>query len=190
MARTYEAGDSIESVANGLIPQYHPELTSARMEYIFVDKASKKSGKEVLGVARKVGGVHEFLIEKDFLIVIALDKWNELNEGQRLALVDHLLERCTGEEDETTGEMQWKCREPDVQEFASILERRGVWHPDLVAFVTVAQQINIDGLVEEETENVTEDTAENVTVNESAPAPADADDDDADDDLFDVDDDG
>jgi len=185
MARTYESGDSIESVANGLIPQYHPELTSARMEYIFVDKASKKSGKEVLGVAKKVGGVHEFLLEKDFLFVIALDKWNELNEGQRLALVDHLLERCTGEEDEATGEMSWKCREPDVQEFASILERRGVWHPDLVAFVTVAQQIEIEDIAEEETESVTESEDESVTVNVAD--ADDDDDDDDDDDLFDVD---
>jgi len=182
MARTYDSGDAIESVANGLIPQYHPELTSARMAYVFVDRAGKKAGKEVMGVTKKIGGVHEYLLEKDFLIVIALDKWNELNEGQRLALVDHLLERCTGEEDESTGEMRWKVREPDVQEFASILQRRGVWHSDLSGFVSVAQLISVDEIVEEEVEVQGEEgERENVVVSESA--------DDDEDEDFDFDDD-
>ena len=151
MAKTYFQAETVEQIAAGLIPNYHPELATARILYLFVDKASKRGGKEVLGKAQKVTGWTQFALERDFMIVVAADKWNELDANQRTALVDHLLERCTGEEDEDDGgAMKWTMRDPDVQEFGSILQRYGAWHQDLVSFVNVAQQIELDDIIEEE----------------------------------------
>jgi hypothetical protein len=159
MSKVYENAESVETIAERLLPTYHSELATARMKYIFVDKASMKNGKPVLGKVRKITGASEFLLEKDFLVEIALDRWNDLAPVQREALVDHLLERCFGEEDEETAEMKWKLREPDVQEFATILRRHGAWNDDLVALLSVAQSIRVDARVQEvvdgETEEVT-----------------------------------
>lgn len=153
MAKTYFTAETVEQIAAGLIPNYHPELATARILYLFVDKASKRGGKDVLGKAQKVTGWTQFALERDFMLVIASDKWNELDPNQRTALVDHLLERCTGEEaDEDGGSMKWSMREPDVQEFGSILQRYGAWHDDLVSFVNVAQQIELDDIIEDESE--------------------------------------
>jgi hypothetical protein len=150
MPKVYSSAESVESIAGGLIPNYHPELATARIMYVFVSEASQKGGRDVLGKARKLAGLQEWALEKDFIVEVALDKWNELSEPQRTALTDHLLERCFGEEDEKTSEMKWTLREPDVQEFSTILERHGAWHDSLVGFITVAQSLNIDEIAEEE----------------------------------------
>lgn len=155
MPKVYGNAESVETLAKNLIPMYHPELATARVKYVFVDKASTKSGKPVYGKVRKVSGVMEFLIESDFMVEVALDQWNEMSEQMRTALVDHLLERLTGEEDDKSGEMKWAMREPDVQEFAAILRRHGAWNDDLTAFASVAKQINIDEIAEDVAEEVT-----------------------------------
>lgn len=153
MPKEYYAAETVESIAGGLIPNYHAELAGARIMFTFVSEASKKNGKEVLGTSKKLSGFNEWALEADFVILVAQDKWNELTENQRMALVDHLLERCTGEEDENSGEMRWKMRDPDVQEFSTILHRHGAWNEDLQGFASMAASINLDQIVEEETED-------------------------------------
>lgn len=147
MAKEYGLSEAVENLAMQMIPIHHPHLASARIVYMYVDKGSQKAGKPVLGKVKKITGPMEFLLEKDFVIEIALDFWNELNDSQRLALVDHLLERCYGEEEEESGEMKWSIREPDVQEFGSILRRHGAWNEGLAGFVSVAKNVQIDEMV-------------------------------------------
>lgn len=149
MPKIYGSAEQVEEIAAKLIPSYHPELASARIQYIFVDKASQKNGRPVLGKAKKVSGPLEFLLEKDFLIEVALDQWNDASERQRMALVDHLLENCTGTEEEETGDMKWSMREPDVKEFTSILNRHGAWNDVLMGMVEVAQRLNVEERVQE-----------------------------------------
>ncbi len=156
MPKVYADAESVEKYAKTLIPQSHPELATARIRYIFVDKASQKNGRPVLGKPRKITGALEFLLEQDFLIEIALDQWNEATEAQRMALVDHLLEQCTGEENEEDGAMKWTMREPDVKEFSAILRRHGAWNNDLTVFATVAKQINIEEIAEQATQEITQ----------------------------------
>ena len=142
------------------------------MWYLFVSEASKKGGHELLGRVRKISGLMQHVVDKDFLIEIPSPKWNELASEARTALVDHLLERCMGEEDDkNANQMKWSLREPEVQEFASILDRHGAWHPGLAGFVAVSKRVNLDGFIEEdEATNLNAD--ENVEVG-SGGAPED-----------------
>ena len=149
MPKMYSSAESVEAVAQTLIPMYHPEIATARVKYTFVDKASVKNGRPVLGKVRKISGSLEYLLECDFLVEVALDQWNEKSAEQRQALVDHLLERCTGEEDEQNGDMKWTTREPDVAEFTAILRRHGAWNDELAGFASVAKTVDIDGMVAE-----------------------------------------
>lgn len=157
MPKLYSAAESVEAIAQQAIPMFHPHLATARISYIFMDKAGMKNGRPVLGKVRKVTGILEFMLEKDFILEVPLDQWNELSDTQRQALVDHLLERCYGEENEENGEMKWSTREPDVQEFSTILRRHGAWNDDLAGFVSVAKTVNVDEMVADavnETEEV------------------------------------
>lgn len=149
MPKTYEAAEAVEAIAKRLLPMYHAELATARILFYYVDKASMKDGKAVLGKVRKVTGALEWALEQDFMVEVALDTYNDLSEDQREALVDHLLERCTGEEDEKDASMKWKTRQPDVQEFTTILRRHGAWTEDLRGLISVAQRINISERVQD-----------------------------------------
>lgn len=149
MPKMYSEAESVATTAQNLIPLYHPELATARIKYIFVDKATVKNSRALPGKVRKISGALEYLLECDFLVEVALDVWNEKTEAQRQAVVDHLLERLTGEEDEKTGDMNWVTREPDVAEFTSILRRHGAWNDDLAGFASVAKTVDIDSMVEE-----------------------------------------
>jgi len=155
MAQNYEEAQAVESIADSLIGTHHPELAEAKFRYIFKEKCSKRRGKTVLGTVKKLGELQTFLIEgnPDFLMEIPLDVWNELDASRRTALVDHLLERCTGEEDEQTAEMKWKTREPDVYEFSSILRRHGAWTEDLSNFASVAQTLDLSFMTAENDED-------------------------------------
>lgn len=152
MPRTFEEAESVESIAQGLIPNYHAGLATARILYCFSSDCWTKNGREQWGKVQKFSGLNEFIAEKDFVVLVALDKWNDLTEAQRTALVDHLLSRCTGEEDDETGEYKWKLTDPEVQEFTDVLFRHGAWHQGLQDFVRQAKKVTIEDIVEEETE--------------------------------------
>lgn len=154
MPQVYENAEAVENIANRLIPLIHPSLATAKFRYIFREKAKKKSGKVVLGTVKKMSDLMYFLIDANYIMEIALDAWNELDAQKRTALVDHLLERCIGEEDEQTAEMKWSTREPDVHEFSSILSRHGAWTEDLSGFVGVAKKIDLSFMTEESEESV------------------------------------
>jgi hypothetical protein len=154
MAQNYQEAQPVESIATSLIGTHHPELAEAKFKYVFKDSCSKKGGKPVLGTVKKLSELMYFLVEADFLMEIPMDIWNELDANRRTALVDHLLERCTGEEDEQTAEMKWKTREPDVYEFSSILRRHGAWTEDLSNFASVAQTLDLSFMTEEEDSEV------------------------------------
>jgi len=158
MPKIYSTAESVEAIAQQAIPMFHPHLATARISYIYVDTAAMKNGRPILGKVRKVAGILEYMLEKDFILEVPLDQWNELSDTQRHALVDHLLERCYGEENEESGDMKWSTREPDVQEFSTILRRHGAWNDDLAGFVSVAKTVNVDEMVADavaETEGVT-----------------------------------
>ncbi len=151
MPQLFDYAETVEAIAQGLIPVHHPELATARFKYIFQEKAGKKGGKAVYGVAKKVSGVTQFLTDTDFLIVIGQDLWIDLTEEKRIAVIDHLLERCTGVESEKDGGMVWTTREPDVHEFATILRRHGTWNDDLTQFMSVAAAMTTEDETEVET---------------------------------------
>lgn len=153
MAMMYGEAEEAEKIANHLIATYHPELATARFRYLFKEKASKKGGKPVMGSVKKMSDLMIYLINVDFMVEIPLDIWNELDNTKRTALVDHLLERCSGEEDEETGEMKWKVREPDVHEFSSILRRYGAWTNELAEFSSVAKELSLDFMTDEQEES-------------------------------------
>ena len=131
---------------------YVKKVGPERPWYVVVDFADPAIGRRTVD--------RRFL---DFIVEVSLPKWNDMTEDQRTALVDHLLERCAGEEDEETGEYLWSLRDPDVQEFSTILKRHGIWHEGLTSFVQVAHGLDIASIVEEETgEDVTQSEGESV----------------------------
>jgi len=124
--------EAAEQRALKLIPKFHSHLADAKIRYICRNRAAKRAGILIPGNVYKMSGKYAFLTGYDFVVEIALEVWNDYNETQRTAIVDHLLTRCIGEEKEEDGEMKWRVQAPSLQEFPEVAERNGQWNDSLI----------------------------------------------------------
>lgn len=129
----FDSFETVERMAKDLISNYHPHLTEARIKYICRNRAARRGGNLVPGNVYKMSGKFEYLVGHDFVVEVALEVWNDLSPNQRTALIDHLLSRCVGEEDEEDGSTKWRLIPPEVQEFPEVAERHGRWNDGLVS---------------------------------------------------------
>lgn len=137
----YRAAPAVKAIATHLIDEYHRDLADVRIEYVFRDKASKSKGKVTLGSARRVSGLNAWLAgdrdevsgEDFFVIEVAEDEWAELSDEQRIALVDHELHHCVYDTNDF-GEPALSIAPHDVEEFAAVIRRHGLWKPDVEHF--------------------------------------------------------
>lgn len=146
----YGGFDSVKEIAKTLIREHHVDIASAHILFVSRSRASKAGGKLVPGRVVKVPPLYRYLTtlalaeqedntttvdeerpEADFIIEVALDCWNAYSPQQRTALIDHLLARCVGVEDERTGAMKFGICPPYVQEFPEVAKRNGAWNPEL-----------------------------------------------------------
>lgn len=158
---TYSTAHEVERIAEELIPAHHPHLSTVPIRYVWRDKATRSKGNIVLGKARKVSGLGAHLVhlvrkdeppeEVDFFVLeIAADTWQKLTLAQRTALVDHELchlgiDIPEGDEDDR----RLVIRGHDLEEFAAVVERHGLWRPAIETFqAAVAAQLTIDDIAE------------------------------------------
>lgn len=131
----WKAGEEVQDTVKTLIGEAHPHLADICDDIIciFKEKASRKGGQPTLGKTSKAPALISLLGERDyqFVIELAADTWNELDEAQKKALLDHQLCFIGGEEDEKSGEMKYHITSPDISYFSSEVERNGHWRPDL-----------------------------------------------------------
>jgi hypothetical protein len=130
-----EARQSVIDLAERLIDKHHPHLKDARLAIIMRSEAPVSGGLVTYGKARKVSAEQQVHIPYDFIIWLALDRWDSfLSPLQREALLDHELSHC-----------QWdgftaSIRGHDVEEFNHIIERYGFWWPQSDTFAVAVQQ--------------------------------------------------
>lgn len=151
----YKRAPEVESIARDLIKRVdqHKNLAHVRVEYVWRPDASKSKGRLILAKARKIGGLNAFLANVDaidvvdepnqpfFVIEVAADTWEKLTADQRIALVDHELCHCVVDFD-ADGNPAMSMRGHDLEEFACIVERHGLWASDVARFGSaVAEQL-------------------------------------------------
>lgn len=152
---TYERAPEVQAIAEKLLDEVpdHKPLVDARIEYVWRDKATKSKGRICLAKARRLSGLNAFLYnaamgladsvanEPLFVIEVAADTWARLRPEQRIALVDHELCHCTAEFDDD-GELVLGMRGHDLEEFAAVVHRHGLWKSDVATFgAEVAEQL-------------------------------------------------
>lgn len=130
MARVhFEESDELERLATALIEAYHPHLEDARIRYLFRSKPQKIGGAFAAATATKVPSVYAFLAKVDFIIQVHEGDWDEYDEEQRVALMDHELMHCGVDEN------GWCLIPHDLEEFNEIVERRGEWDARIQNFI-------------------------------------------------------
>lgn len=124
----YFDAPEVEEVAQELIEQYHQHLKGARIKYLLRTGDWSSQKRETWGQAKRVTGEQAFLTNLDFIITIHHDVWEQLDEAGRKALLDHELCHCR------LAEGTWYILGHDLEEFVAIVERHGLWRPQLEEF--------------------------------------------------------
>lgn len=147
--------DEIEPIARELIYEYHRHLHEgeAGMLYLFTSKERKKNGRVILGTAQLANPLQRFLTgvrekgEADFILIFDHIRWKIMLPEHRAALVDHELCHCI---QNINGD--WAIRGHDLEEFADIVQRHGLWKPDVIAMAQAMKpfqyQLPIDEAVQ------------------------------------------
>lgn len=142
MAKEYTPAPEVRDIAEKLIEILKPELEAFEIRYIFCSENPKSSGRECIGLARKVVGLNAFLAghqEGFFVMEIGLPAWERLAPEQRLAVVHHEL--CHfGISDE--GNLAIVPH--DVEEFTAVAEVFGSWDARLHVFADALRRGNED----------------------------------------------
>lgn len=77
-----------------------------------------------------------------FVIEIAQEAWRFLSDTQKIALVDHELCHLTTDYNDA-GERVLAIAPHDVEEFAEVVKRHGLWSGDVKAFINQATQLSL-----------------------------------------------
>jgi hypothetical protein len=156
----FDPAPEVEEIANQLIPLYHKHLIdfSVNVRYYFTNKVPKLKGKEVWGQVHKISGRNAALAENNpdgdefFMMTIPRDIFDVLPEKKRLALVDHYLCKCWAEvkqakneadadvelEIEQDNPVKLSLKPYDVEEYACIVKRHGLWREEVEELVNAA----------------------------------------------------
>lgn len=138
MGDVWKASADVVALVKQRIDHHFPELIELKADRIAVlmhEKASEKHGTVVYGTLKKAPPLLALLTDKaykyDFILSFAADRWqNQLDDAQRAAVVDHLLCGLTPKLNETTNEIKYEIRPPDVQMYVKEIENHGIWWPD------------------------------------------------------------
>lgn len=151
-AASFRKAPEVQQIAEDLIPKYHQHLIDfdVRIEYVIIDKTPKAKGREIWGTCRKVSNLNAFLANGQdgsdpfFVITISEPVWEVLPLKSKVALVDHELCHAWAEaqqdEDSDGSEdpVKLSLNPHDLEEFACIVRRHGLWRDDIKAFVEAA----------------------------------------------------
>jgi hypothetical protein len=155
----YWRAPEVERIARKLIGKHHEHLNrhDVLVRCLFRDPPARSRGKLVLGKARKVSGLAAYLVGLEhndrldddepidfFLLEIAYAPWQGLTERQREALVDHELCHLEVELPESDDkDRMLSLRSHDLEEFAAVVKRHGLWRESLAEFTNVAKSAQL-----------------------------------------------
>lgn len=138
-------GRPIYRLLRELVQDHHPHLVNARIALAWCTSWKPDvDGRVVLGKCKKASDLDRELASYDFIILLKKSFWQDLQvtAEQRRALLDHELCHAGVKEDERTGEpvhdergrKVYRLIKHDIEEFAAVVERNGVYKRDLEAF--------------------------------------------------------
>ncbi len=135
-----EATPSVLHTAENLIQNFHPVLGSARIAFVFRSEAQKQGDRFILGQCTKVPVKFQPYLEYDYVIWLSEQDYMAMDDLRREALIDHELMHCK------FGANGWTIRPHDIQEFADVIRRHGVWSPDILKVEEAIQEYKQSGL--------------------------------------------
>jgi hypothetical protein len=138
-------GKPVYAMLGEIVEAHHEDIRHARIALAWnLTWKPDVDGRVILGKCKKASDLDRELAEFDFVVILQQRFWEDasVDDKRRRALLDHelchasiKLDPITGEpvEDER-GRKVYRIRKHDIEEFASIVERHGMWKRELEAF--------------------------------------------------------
>jgi len=141
-------GRPLYKLLDTIVKQHHDHLKKCRIALAW--KKSWKADKDgILNLAKcqKATDLGREMAEWDFVILLNQSAWNDLNDAQRLALLDHQCCHCAAasgkdgrQQEDERGRLVWRTRKHDIEDFREVIARHGLYTKDLEAFVKAANE--------------------------------------------------
>lgn len=128
-----EADKEVYELVWDMIKKTHPRLADATVRVLFKEKLGTSHGMAQIGKPEVADAKMVFLASVDLIVWLDSGFWAMATPEQRLALVDHELTHFVMKTD-SDGNEGYQLRHHDVEEFAEVIERRGMWQEELVRF--------------------------------------------------------
>lgn len=132
----------------------HEHLQDARVLYLFTTAQRRRCDRVVLGTAQKANPIQRYLSRKaqevaddevafaaDFIILISYLDWQIAGDTEREALVYHELCHCGLKV--KNGKRTWVLRGHDVEEFAAVIQRYGLYCYELRQMADAIEQLRL-----------------------------------------------
>lgn len=146
---TYHEAPQPAAIGAALVGSLHRHLLGATIAYVFRQSMAEKD-KTTLAKASKAGNKLSFFTGYDLCIDVNHEAWLKLTPEQRVALIDHEL--CHFGVEDTDKGTRYVLLGHDVEEFGAIVNRWGLWKPDLRIFArVVADQRDLFALDDQST---------------------------------------
>ena len=127
----WKADDSVMAMVRDLVAKYHPSLALCDEEIaiLFKEKAAVQGEVVIAGKTAKASELFGVLgdINWKFIITLANDQWQKMQDAEKVALLDHHLCACKADENPATGHITYRVVPPDVYFYRGELERHGLW---------------------------------------------------------------
>lgn len=130
----FSIADDVERLGDMIVKQNYPELAHVKIIYLFRSAAEKSGGEELIMSTSKKSGLDAWgwqcYLENVsgpgdpfFIITVSQSHWELMSQNGKESMLDSHLARCGVREN--SGALYLK--KPDVQEFVTVLHRRGFY---------------------------------------------------------------
>jgi hypothetical protein len=147
-------GQPIYAMLRNLVDAHHQELEQAKIALAWCTSwRPDVDGRVTLGKCKKASDLDRELVAFDFIILLRKAFWQDsrVSVEQRVALLDHELCHAAVRVDDRTGDpvtdergrIVYRMRKHDVEEFADVVRRHGIYKSDLEVFAAALRQATL-----------------------------------------------
>lgn len=147
MAEYAFADPEVAQIARKVIADWHHDLLNIPVLYMMVDDM-KTRNKTVLAKIKKMSALEQALTwaeeehNYELMLIVNETAWLAMSESQKVALLDHEFCHVVMEYKED-GSQKLTMVGHDVEEFAAVIKRHGLWKQDLEDFGETLAQLDL-----------------------------------------------
>jgi hypothetical protein len=152
---TSDHGQAMYRQLRTLVQSHHQEIREARIALAWCTSWRRDvDGFITLGKCKKASDLDRELAAFDFIVLLSKSFWTDplVTDAQREALLDHELSHASvkvdfhGEpERDERGRQVFRIRKHDIEEFAAVVERHGLYKRDLAHFAASLRRSALAG---------------------------------------------